>query len=134
LCLVSPTELRLPDTIIDLLNAYGVAYHETADLFEVLRDSDVLYWTRIQEERFTDRSRYDALHDAFEMTPGLLNQAKREVILMHPLPRKHEMGSPADHDLLDANPRAVYFQQMENGMFVRMALLALVLGVSETLL
>ena len=63
------------------------------------------------------------------MTPDLLAQAKDEAILMHPLPRKHEMGTPADHDLLDEDTRSVYFAQMENGMFVRMALVALVLGL-----
>ena len=62
------------------------------------------------------------------MTPSVLNQAKPDAILMHPLPRKNEMGTPADHDALDADPRTVYFRQMENGMLVRMALLAKVLG------
>ena len=61
------------------------------------------------------------------MTPPVLNQAKSDAILMHPLPRKNEMGTPEDHDVLDADPRSVYFQQMENGMFVRMALLTKVL-------
>ena len=62
------------------------------------------------------------------MTPPVLAQAKPDAILMHPLPRKNEMGTPEDHDLLDTDPRAVYFRQMENGMFVRMALLAKVMG------
>jgi aspartate carbamoyltransferase catalytic subunit len=132
LCFVSPASLRMPDTIIDFLTAKGVAFYETTDLYEVMGESDVIYWTRIQEERFIRRADYDAIRDNFIMTPGVLNQAKRDVILMHPLPRKHEMGSPADHDILDANPRAVYFQQMENGMFVRMALLAKVLGVPDS--
>jgi aspartate carbamoyltransferase catalytic subunit len=61
------------------------------------------------------------------MTPAVLAQAKPDSILMHPLPRKHEMGTKEDHDVLDEDPRAVYFDQMENGMFVRMALLAKVL-------
>jgi aspartate carbamoyltransferase catalytic subunit len=65
------------------------------------------------------------------MTKPVLDAAKPDTILMHPLPRKHEMGSPHDHDVLDADPRAIYFQQMENGMFVRMALLAKVLGVGK---
>jgi aspartate carbamoyltransferase catalytic subunit len=95
----------------------------------VLSDTDVIYWTRVQEERFARRADYEAICDNFIMTPQLLNQARRDVILMHPLPRKNEMGTPADHDILDANPRSVYFQEMENGMFIRMALLAMVLGV-----
>lgn len=132
LCFVSPPSLRMPDTVIDFLTKHGIIYHETSDLHEVLGETDVLYWTRVQEERFANRADYDAIHDKFVMTPSLLNQARRDVILMHPLPRKNEMGTPADHDLLDANPRAVYFKEMENGMFVRMALLAKVLGVPDS--
>jgi aspartate carbamoyltransferase catalytic subunit len=88
----------------------------------------VIYWTRVQEERFADPAEYDAIKDRFIMTPSVLAQAKADAILMHPLPRKNEMGTPEDHDLLDTDPRAVYFRQMENGMFVRMALLAKVMG------
>ncbi|MCU0480706.1 MAG: aspartate carbamoyltransferase [Anaerolineae bacterium] len=128
LCLVSPPSLRIPDTVLDFIKKHDVKVHETSDLHEVLNQTDVLYWTRIQEERFIRKTDYDAISDNFIMTPELLNQAPRDVILMHPLPRKHEMGTPHDHDMLDKNPRSVYFQQMENGMFVRMALMAMVLG------
>lgn len=131
LCLVSPPSLKMPDTIIDFLANSDVAVHETSSLDEVLSESDVIYWTRVQQERFTKQGDYEAIRDQFIMTPALLNRARRDVILMHPLPRRHEMGSPADHDILDKNPRTVYFQEMENGMFVRMALLAKVLGVKE---
>jgi aspartate carbamoyltransferase len=132
LCFVSPVSLRMPDYVIDYLSANHINYYETTDLYEVLGETDVIYWTRVQEERFARREDYESIRHNFIMTPGLLNQAKRDVILMHPLPRKNEMGTPADHDILDANPRSVYFQQMENGMFVRMALLAKVLGVPDT--
>lgn len=128
---VSPPSLRMPDTIIDFLNKYGLKHYETEDLLDVLKDTNVIYWTRVQQERFARPADYDAVRDKFIMTPALLNQAPRDVILMHPLPRRHEMGSPNDHDILDQNPRSVYFQQMENGMFVRMALLAKVLGIKE---
>jgi len=94
----------------------------------VLAETDVIYWTRVQEERFADRADYEAIKDRFIMTPQVLARAKPDAILMHPLPRKNEMGTPEDHDALDADRRAVYFRQMENGMFVRMALLAKVLG------
>lgn len=132
LCLVSPPSLRMPDTVIDFLAKHHVTVYETADLDEVLSKTQVLYWTRIQQERFTRQADYDNIQDKFIMTPALLNQAPRDVILMHPLPRRNEMGTPADHDALDKNPRTVYFQQMENGMFIRMALLAKVLGVDPT--
>jgi aspartate carbamoyltransferase len=132
LCFVSPPSLRMPDSVIDFLNFHGVKVHETSDLYEVLSTTDVIYWTRIQQERFARQADYESIRDNFIMTPAVLNQAPRDVILMHPLPRKHEMGTPADHDILDQNPRAIYFQQMENGMFVRMALLAKALGVENT--
>lgn len=127
LCFVSPATLKMPANIVDLLTERNISVYETSDLSEVLGESDVIYWTRIQEERFTNPSDYEAIKDGFIMTPAVLNQAKSDAILMHPLPRKHEMGSPRDHDLLDQDPRSVYFRQMENGMFVRMALLAKVL-------
>lgn len=124
---VSPEMLRMPTAIIDTLKNTGVTVMETSDLREVLGESDVIYWTRVQEERFSDLAEYEAIKDGFIMTPALLNEAKGDAILMHPLPRKHEMGTAEDHDILDADPRAVYFRQMENGMYVRMALLAKVL-------
>jgi aspartate carbamoyltransferase catalytic subunit len=126
---VSPVSLRMPDHVLDFVKRHpGITVHETETLDEVLGSSDVIYWTRIQEERFVRRADYQAVADRFIMTPEVLNQASRDVILMHPLPRKHELGSLRDHDLLDRNPRTVYFQQMENGMYVRMALLGMVLG------
>lgn len=129
--LVSPPALRMPDKITQFLDRQPVQYYETSDLNDVLADSDVIYWTRVQEERFDDPAEYEAIRNAFIMTPDVLGQAKTDAILMHPLPRKHEMGTPADHDVLDRDPRAVYFQQMQNGMFVRMALLAKTLGVTS---
>jgi aspartate carbamoyltransferase catalytic subunit len=125
--LVAPPMLRMPDAIVETLRAAGVTVREAESLDDVLADSDVIYWTRVQEERFSDTAEYEAIKDGFIMTPPVLARAKADAILMHPLPRKHEMGTSADHDILDADPRAVYFRQMENGMFVRMALLAKVL-------
>ncbi len=126
--LVAPSSLPMPDSIVRFIEGRGIRVVQTDDLANVLDRSDVIYWTRVQEERFDDPADYDAIKDRFIMTPPVLAQAKDSAILMHPLPRKGEMGTPDDHDKLDADPRAVYFQQMENGMFVRMALLAKVLG------
>ena len=128
LCLVSPPSQRMPQAVVDFVRSRDINVYETEDLFEVLGDTDVIYWTRVQEERFADPTEYDAIKDRFIMTPSVLAHAKADAILMHPLPRKHEMGTPDDQDALDADPRAVYFRQMENGMFVRMALLAKVLS------
>lgn len=125
---VSPASLKMPDTVLDFVHKHGVEVFETSDLNDVVDQTDVVYWTRIQHERFARQADYDAVRDQFIMTPAVLNRFKRDVILMHPLPRKHELGTLADHDILDQNKRTVYFQQMENGMYVRMALLALVLG------
>jgi aspartate carbamoyltransferase catalytic subunit len=128
LCFVSPSSLKMPADINQMLNEQGDSVYETTDLMEVLGESDVIYWTRVQEERFKDNpTEYEAIKDDFIMTPAVMAHAKSDAILMHPLPRKHEMGTREDHDILDEDPRAVYFEQMENGMLVRMALLAKVL-------
>ena len=121
---VSPPSLTMPDSIVRRLQEADMTVSETSDLEEVLGRSDVIYWTRVQEERFADQGDYEEVKEGFIMTPAVMGRARRDSILMHPLPRKHEMGGPADHELLDADSRSVYFQQMENGMLVRMALLA----------
>lgn len=129
--MVAPEALSMPQKILDFLDTRPIQYYQTTDLNEVLADSDVIYWTRVQEERFEDKAEYEAIRNDFIMTPYVLAHTKQDAILMHPLPRKHEMGTTTDHDLLDKDPRSVYFQQMQNGMYVRMALLAKVLGVSS---
>ncbi|MDE0188012.1 MAG: aspartate carbamoyltransferase, partial [bacterium] len=121
---VSPPSLTMPDSIVRRLQEADITVSETSDLEEVLGRSDVIYWTRVQEERFADQGDYEEVKEGFIMTPAVMGRARPDAILMHPLPRKHEMGGPSDHELLDADPRSVYFQQMENGMLVRMALLA----------
>lgn len=124
---VAPELLQMPDTIVTMLRDLDIEVFQTDTLMDVLGDSDVLYWTRVQEERFDDLSAYERIKDGFIIVPDTLAHAPKDCILMHPLPRKHEMGTRKDHDVLDADPRSIYFQQMENGMFVRMALLAKVL-------
>ncbi len=126
--LVGPESLPMPEDIVRFIESKGIRVRQTDTIDDVLAETDVIYWTRVQEERFADRAEYEAIKDRFIMTPPVLARAKPDAILMHPLPRKNEMGTPDDHDALDADRRAVYFRQMENGMFVRMALLAKVLG------
>lgn len=125
---VSPESLQMPTNVLQFLNDNSISVYQTDELNEVIGESDVIYWTRIQQERFANPADYEKIADHFIMTPEVFAGASRDAILMHPLPRKHEMGTPADHDILDNDPRSVYFHQMENGMFVRMALLAKVLG------
>jgi aspartate carbamoyltransferase catalytic subunit len=124
---VAPDMLGMPQDITDMLRLHSIEVIETDNLQTVLGASDVIYWTRVQEERFDDVAAYERIKDGFIITPTLFDKAPKNCVLMHPLPRKHEMGTRTDHDILDADPRAIYFEQMENGMFVRMALLAKVL-------
>jgi carbamoyl-phosphate synthase/aspartate carbamoyltransferase/dihydroorotase len=120
---VSPPILRMPKEVVDEVSAAGVTQTEHETLDEVLPDTDVLYVTRIQRERFEDPAQYEEVKDAFVITPETLARAKQKMALMHPLPRVNEIAVECDDD-----PRAAYFRQMEYGMYVRMALLALVLG------
>lgn len=120
---VSPEILRMPKPLMDELNAAGVEQHEYADLKEILPQTDVLYVTRVQRERFENPEDYDTVKDAYVITTETLSRAKQQMVIMHPLPRVNEIAVEVDED-----PRAAYFRQMEYGLYVRMALLAMVLG------
>lgn len=121
--LVSPEILRLPQELLRTLKNRKMNLRETEKLDDVIGDSDVLYITRVQKERFTDLSSYEALKHHYIVTPTLLRKAKKTAIVMHPLPRVGEITMDVDLD-----PRALYIrEQMVNGMYVRMALLSLVL-------
>lgn len=120
---VSPDILRMPAEIIAELDAMGIPQAEHNTLEPVLAETDVLYVTRVQKERFADLDEYESVRGAFIITPDTLQQAKERMIIMHPLPRVGEISMEVDDD-----PRAAYFRQMEYGLYVRMALLAMVLG------
>ncbi|MER2561209.1 MAG: aspartate carbamoyltransferase [Myxococcaceae bacterium] len=120
---VSPEQLKMPEKVTTELKARGISYAEHASLDGVLPKSDVLYVTRVQKERFEDLALYESLKHAFIITPETMKQAKPKMALMHPLPRVGEISPD-----VDADPRAAYFRQMEYGLYVRMALLAMVLG------
>ncbi|MEX0788158.1 MAG: aspartate carbamoyltransferase [Anaerolineales bacterium] len=120
---VSPEMLRMPAELVADLKAKGVPQSEYRSLEEALPDSDVLYVTRVQKERFEDLDLYEQVKSAYVITPGILSHAKEQMIVMHPLPRVGEISME-----VDADPRAAYFRQMEYGLYVRMALLAMVLG------
>lgn len=125
LSFVSPEILRLPLGIMNDIRDAGIESRETYGIADVIGDVDVLYMTRVQKERFTDLDQYEEVKDFYVLTPELMRQAKERMIVLHPLPRVGEID-PA----LDDDPRATYFRQVQNGMFVRMALLAAVLGVA----
>ncbi|MEM7737409.1 MAG: aspartate carbamoyltransferase [Deinococcota bacterium] len=120
---VSPDILRLPMNILNPVIDAGLDARETNDVADVIENCDVLYVTRVQKERFTDMGEYESVKSYYEITPELMQQAKDKMIVMHPLPRVGEISPAVDDD-----PRAAYFRQMKNGMFIRMALLASVLG------
>jgi aspartate carbamoyltransferase catalytic subunit len=123
LTFVSPEILRLPLDVMNDVKAHNRPVHETYDVHDIMADVDVLYVTRVQRERFSDQAQYDSVKDYYVITPELMGQAKEQMIVMHPLPRISEISYAIDED-----PRAAYFRQMENGMYIRMALLAAVLG------
>jgi aspartate carbamoyltransferase len=120
---VSPAILRMPAEVIEEVKLKGISQTETADLNQVLAETDVLYVTRVQKERFENPEDYENVKGSYVITPELMTAAKQEMIVMHPLPRVGEISMEFDSD-----PRAAYFRQMEYGLYVRMALLALVLG------
>jgi aspartate carbamoyltransferase catalytic subunit len=120
---VAPDILRMPPPIIEELGRLGVQQHEFAELDPVLPDTDVLYVTRVQKERFEDAQEYESVRSAYSITPETMGQAKQQMVLMHPLPRVSEIAMDVDID-----PRAAYFRQVEYGLYVRMALLAMLLG------
>ncbi len=120
---VSPEILRMPKPLIEELKATGIEQKEYSDLNEVLPQTDVLYVTRVQRERFENPEEYESVKDAYVINPEIMKRAKQEMVIMHPLPRVTEISMDLDRD-----PRAAYFRQMEYGLYVRMALLAMVLG------
>lgn len=120
---VSPEILRLPLDVMNDIRDHGLPVAETYDVADIISDVDVLYVTRVQKERFADLAQYEEVMDQYVITPELMAHAKDKMVVMHPLPR---VGEISYH--VDADPRAAYFRQMENGMYVRMALLAAVLG------
>ncbi len=124
---ISPEELRLPGYVRqDVLIRSGADFAEVRDLAEVMPELDVLYMTRVQRERFFNEEDYLRLKDSYILTPAKLAGAKRELSILHPLPRVNEIDTAIDSD-----PRACYFRQALNGKFVRMALILKLLEEAE---
>jgi aspartate carbamoyltransferase len=120
---VSPEILRMPREVMNEVSEKGIPQAEFDSLENVLPETDVLYVTRVQKERFEDPTEYEKVKGAYVIDPQIMKAAKQEMIVMHPLPRVGEISVDFDDD-----PRAAYFRQMEYGLYVRMALLAMVLG------
>ncbi|MDQ0148413.1 aspartate carbamoyltransferase [Eubacterium multiforme] len=123
--LISPKELRVPDYIIeDVLKKNNIEFKEVEKLDDVIDELDILYMTRIQRERFFNEEEYLRLKDCYILDMDKMNQAKKDMIVMHPLPRVNEIAVEVDSD-----KRAAYFEQAKYGMYARMALICKLLGV-----
>ena len=123
---IAPEELRFPRYIIEEeLDTRGIEYKEVTSMEEAMPELDVLYMTRVQKERFFNEADYIRLKDTYILTPDKLEPAKKDMIVMHPLPRVNEISVTVDDD-----PRAAYFPQAKNGMFIRMALILKMLEVT----
>ncbi len=120
---VAPEILSMPKEIMDEIERDDTEQHVYSSLESIIAESDVIYVTRVQKERFEDLDVYESVRNAFLIDPELMKSAKKDMIVMHPLPRVGEISMEFDTD-----PRAAYFRQVEYGLYVRMALLAMVLG------
>lgn len=125
--LISPNELRLPSYVKkDVLEKFNMDYEETESLEDAMPQLDILYMTRVQQERFGDMDDYLRLKNSYVLTPEKLLTAKKDLCIMHPLPRVNEMSVAIDKD-----PRACYFEQVKNGKYMRMALILKLLAEAE---
>ena len=120
---VAPDLLKAPTALVDSLIESGVGPCKHVDLDSIISETDVLYVTRVQQERFVDQSVYEKVNRSYAVNFDTMDIAKERMIVMHPIPRVDQISRAVDGD-----PRAAYFRQMEYGMYVRMALLALVFG------
>lgn len=125
--LISPEELRVPDYIItETIAPRGIAYEEVRSLENAMPTLDILYMTRVQRERFFNEEDYIRLKDSYILTAEKMKLAKEDMAVLHPLPRVNEIALSVDGD-----PRAAYFEQAQNGVYVRMALIMTLLGLEK---
>ena len=124
---IAPPELKIPEYLKhDLLDAKNLDYKEVETIEEVIEDLDILYMTRVQKERFFNEQDYIRLKDTYILDLKKLEKSKSDLIVMHPLPRVNEIATEVDDD-----PRAKYFNQVQNGRFMRMALILKMLGLEN---
>jgi len=127
--LISPEELKVPSYVKrDVLKKQGIPYQQTTSLEDAIPDLDILYMTRVQRERFFNEEDYLRLKDSYILTPEKLRGAKKDMAILHPLPRVNEISVA-----IDADPRACYFKQVLNGKFMRMALILMLLKEAGTI-
>ena len=121
---ISPSELRVPDYITDMLNDRGIPYKECIRLEDVIPELDILYMTRVQKARFFNEEDYVRLKDFYVLNRAKLRVAKPDMYILHPLPRVNEIAADVDDD-----PRAAYFKQVQFGVYVREALILKLLNI-----
>ena len=121
---VSPVELKLPSAVKRHIKEKNLEYHQYTELEEVIPKVDILYMTRIQQERFSDPLEYERVKNIYILRNKMLDNAKKNMRVLHPLPRINEITEDVDN-----NPKAYYFDQARNGVYVRQALLTTILGV-----
>ena len=122
---ISPNELKVPDYITEMLKEKNIPYEEVIRLEDVIGNLDLLYMTRVQKERFFNEEDYVRLKDFYILNKEKLEMASPDMLILHPLPRVNEISVEVDND-----PRAVYFKQAQYGVYVRMALILTLLGIT----
>ena len=121
---VSPPELRMPEQYRAFCKENGIEYHEYEDMNRILNESDILYMTRVQQERFTDPVEYEKVRNTYSLHNAMLEGTKDNLRILHPLPRITEIAED-----VDSNPKAYYFEQAKNGVYARQAVICSILGL-----
>lgn len=124
--LISPEALKLPSSVKQFIKDKNLEYFQYTELEPVIPNVDILYMTRIQQERFADPLEFERVKSAYILKENMLSESKKNLRVMHPLPRVNEITEDVDD-----NPKAYYFRQAKNGVFVRQAILSLILGVEN---
>jgi aspartate carbamoyltransferase catalytic subunit len=121
---ISPNELKMPQEYKLFLDKKGIKYYEHKEFTDILGQADILYMTRVQKERFSDPIEYEKVKNAYVLRNKMLANTRENLRILHPLPRVNEI-----HTDVDTNPKAYYFEQAENGVYARMAIMATILGI-----
>jgi aspartate carbamoyltransferase catalytic subunit len=121
---VSPPELRMPEQYRTFCTENGIEYHEYEDMNQILTETDILYMTRVQQERFTDPVEYEKVRNTYSLHNAMLEGTKDNLRILHPLPRITEIAED-----VDSNPKAYYFEQAKNGVYARQAVICSILGL-----
>ena len=121
---IAPEELKMPEEYKLFLREKGISYTETSRIEDAIKEADIVYMTRVQRERFSDPMEYERVKHVYVLKNSMLKDTKENMRILHPLPRVGEIAED-----VDANPKAYYFQQTENGVYTRMAIISYLLGV-----